>query len=123
MYHVYSIPSITVNIFSPIHLEVINRNVVSMCSCRTSHNTPLPISDLIKVKWSLSPLKGSPLNSMQKYAVFQADIVRWGKYSTGRYNQIGVYRVNLVLNNFTYTLYAQVKHTTILAKYPEAALM
>ena len=57
---------------------------------------------------------------MQKYANFQADMVRWGKDSTGRYNQIE--RVNLVLNNFTYTLYTQVKHTTISAKYPEAAL-
>ena len=58
-------------------------------------------------------LKGSLWENMEKYAVFQANMVNWGKYSTGRYGQIGVYRDNLVLSNIRYTLYTQVKHTTI----------
>ena len=49
-------------------------------------------------------------------------MVKWGQNSTGRYSHIGVYRVNFVLSNFTYTLYNQVKPNTISAKYPEGAL-
>ena len=62
------------------------------------------------------------MKNTEKYAVFQAVMVTWGKNSTGRYGQIGVYRVNLVLSNFTYTLYTQVKQTTMSAKYTEVAL-
>ena len=41
--------------FISVYLEVININVVNICKCLTSHNTPLPTSDLIKINWSVAP--------------------------------------------------------------------
>ena len=38
MYHAYSIASVSVYCIIPVYLEVINRNLVCICSSPSSHN-------------------------------------------------------------------------------------